>query len=63
MLDRLRMLARWDPPWWLKVPVGVAVFALVLRWPVLAVPMVVLCLPLIVIGVREKQRRRREGEP
>jgi hypothetical protein len=56
------MLARWDPPWWFKVPVGIAVFVLILTWPILAVPVVVLCIPLIVVGVREKQRRRREGE-
>ena len=62
MRESLQRLARWDPPWWLKVPVGIAVFLLVLEWPILALPTVVLCIPLIVVGVREKQRRRREGE-
>ena len=62
MLERLRLLARWDPPWWLKLPVGIAVFVLVVNWPILALPTIVLCVPFIVMGYREKQRRRRAGE-
>lgn len=45
------------------MPVGVAVFVLVVNYPVAVVPVLVICIPLIVLGVREKQRRRREGEP
>jgi hypothetical protein len=57
----VQSIVRWDPPWWLKVAVGIAAFVVGSRWPI-AVPIIIaLAIPLIIVGVREKQRRKREG--
>ena len=52
---------RWDPPLWLRLAVGIAVFVVALNWPIAGLVVVVLAIPFIVLGVREKQRRSREG--
>jgi chromate transport protein ChrA len=59
--QRLQAIMRWDPPLWLRLAVGIAVFVVALNWPIAGLVVVVLAIPFIVLGVREKQRRSREG--
>ena len=56
----LQSLVRWDPPLWLRLAVGIAVFVVAVNWPVAGLVIVVLAIPLIVLAARE--RKRRSGE-
>ena len=61
MRSLLQSVVSWDPPLWLRLTVGIAVFVVALNWPIAGLVIVVLAIPFIVLGVREKQRRNREG--
>ena len=60
MTPWLQSLARWDPPLWLRLAVGIAVFVVAVNWPIAGLVIVLLAIPLIVLAARERKRRSEE---